>query len=455
MFSIVIPTRNRAATLKWTLRTCLDSDHPHFEVVVSDNDSSDDTAAVVAAFDDSRIRYVKTPTYLSMSRNFENGLKHASGEFLIFIGDDDGILPFGLRALGALFEKHPDLDVIDWALTSFLWPHEPRAELTLNWVSNLRGPELETSDHAWYRINHPRSNDYNDLNGFNLYHGCFRRRVIDAAESAGVSLFASPIPDVAAGIKALRFARKKMRLDVSITINGVSQKSNGWAHFTPKPAELQLQIRADFHAKTADDFPNSALVHYSWNRPNSFLGPLIDEHLDRRGDLEELDLKPWRMIYIEYLLRLSREQVASLLPETNAIFAWTRQKGARNTEPLTDDEVASYRPAERRLPRYFALPFRFSPSTLEAAANAPTLPRVRICEPRIVSMQQREQDIHVSAETANDEFTIQDYVQLTASVMRCDPFDTVKLLVDDPAVFRSRVVSNILSHLEAVKSPAS
>ena len=448
-FSVVIPTRNRAVTLKSALRTCLDLDHPSFEVVVSDNDSSDDTAAVVAAFGDARIRYFKTPAYLSMARNFENGLKHARGEFLIFIGDDDGILPFGLRVLEAIFEGEPDLDAIDWALNAFLWPHMPSTKLTLNWISNLRGPEIETAEQAWHRINHPRSTDYNDLNGFNLYHGCLRRRVIEGAEQVGVSLFASPIPDVAAGIRALRFARKKLRLDVAITINGTSHMSNGWAHYLVKPAERQLQIRADFHAKTAADFPNSALVQYSWNRPNSFLGPLIDEHLDRYGDLRALDLQPWRMVYIEYLLRLSEEQLEALLPEVNSIFDWVKQKGAANANPLSADDVNLSRPAEKRLPHFFALPFRFSTETLAAAAGAPGIPHVRIADPRLISMAQGEKDIVLNVRSAGGQFTIHDYVQLTTSVMRCDPFDTVKLLVEDPAVFRSRVVSNVLGHLTA------
>ena len=74
---------------------------------------------------------------------------------------------------------------------------------------------------------------------------------------------------------------------------------------------------------------------------------------------------------------------------------------------------------------------------------------MRIADPRLISMAQGEKDIVLNVRSAGGQFTIHDYVQLTTSVMRCDPFDTVKLLVEDPAVFRSRVVSNVLGHLTA------
>jgi len=47
--SIVIPTRERAETLRYALAACARIDDSQIEIVVSDNASLDDTAAVVAA----------------------------------------------------------------------------------------------------------------------------------------------------------------------------------------------------------------------------------------------------------------------------------------------------------------------------------------------------------------------------------------------------------------------
>src|SRR5262249_18302130 len=49
LFSVVIPTRERAETLTYALRTCLEQDFDDYEVVVCDNCSSPATRAVIQA----------------------------------------------------------------------------------------------------------------------------------------------------------------------------------------------------------------------------------------------------------------------------------------------------------------------------------------------------------------------------------------------------------------------
>ena len=44
-----------------------------------------------------------------MRANFENALKASSGDYVIFFGDDDGILPLQFKFLRNILEKHqPD-----------------------------------------------------------------------------------------------------------------------------------------------------------------------------------------------------------------------------------------------------------------------------------------------------------------------------------------------------------
>jgi glycosyltransferase involved in cell wall biosynthesis len=74
--SIVIPTRERSATLKFTLKTALDQTDGDYEIVVSDNFSQDETERVVLEFQDPRIKYVNTGRRLSMSDNYEFAAKN-------------------------------------------------------------------------------------------------------------------------------------------------------------------------------------------------------------------------------------------------------------------------------------------------------------------------------------------------------------------------------------------
>ncbi|MGJ3628329.1 glycosyltransferase family 2 protein [Sphingomonas sp. MMS24-JH45] len=61
LVSVVLPTHNRADTLPRALACVLAQDHRHLDIVVVDDGSTDDTAAVVARLADPRIRYLVTP----------------------------------------------------------------------------------------------------------------------------------------------------------------------------------------------------------------------------------------------------------------------------------------------------------------------------------------------------------------------------------------------------------
>ena len=91
--TIVIPTRNRHDTLRHSLATALNQNCDRLTVLISDNDSTPETRAVVEEVRDPRIRYIRSPGQLSMAGNYEFALDNVEDGWLIQIGDDDGLLP--------------------------------------------------------------------------------------------------------------------------------------------------------------------------------------------------------------------------------------------------------------------------------------------------------------------------------------------------------------------------
>jgi hypothetical protein len=57
----VIPSRGRAHTLAFTLKTCLAQELPDCEFLVSDNSGADAVRETLGQFDDRRLRLVRTP----------------------------------------------------------------------------------------------------------------------------------------------------------------------------------------------------------------------------------------------------------------------------------------------------------------------------------------------------------------------------------------------------------
>ena len=85
-FSVVIPTRNRAATLRQTLAAVTAQDYPHYEVIVVDDGSTDDTAGMVAA-EFPNVRLIRQSNRgPAAARN--RAIRESSGEVVAFTDDD-------------------------------------------------------------------------------------------------------------------------------------------------------------------------------------------------------------------------------------------------------------------------------------------------------------------------------------------------------------------------------
>lgn len=89
LFSIIIPTYNRAELLRRCLNSILSQTFCDWEAVVVDNYSEDNTEEVVKSFNDPRIIYCKNHNYgiISISRN--KAIDLSSGKWLCFLDSDD------------------------------------------------------------------------------------------------------------------------------------------------------------------------------------------------------------------------------------------------------------------------------------------------------------------------------------------------------------------------------
>jgi glycosyltransferase involved in cell wall biosynthesis len=102
-FSVVIPTCDRPSTLYACIQTVVAQSYDNLQIVVQDNASDSRTREVVESFTDKRIVYRRLKARVSMRANSEAGLKAADGEYVIFIGDDDGLSLGAISTLSEIF----------------------------------------------------------------------------------------------------------------------------------------------------------------------------------------------------------------------------------------------------------------------------------------------------------------------------------------------------------------
>lgn len=115
--SVAIPTYNRGTLLQANLRNLLSqiqSIGESFEVVVSDNASSDDTESIVAALiaEGGPIVYFRNATNLGMDKNADLAIRRSRGEYVLLFGDDDMLEPGALANILRCLTEHPDLGII-------------------------------------------------------------------------------------------------------------------------------------------------------------------------------------------------------------------------------------------------------------------------------------------------------------------------------------------------------
>jgi glycosyltransferase involved in cell wall biosynthesis len=107
LFTIILPTRNRAELLRTAIQSVLWQTLPDFELLIYDNASEDSTPEVVREFEDHRITYVRAPRWVNPPQQiYEQSFKLARGQFLHTIGDDDALFPHCLERAKFLVEKH-------------------------------------------------------------------------------------------------------------------------------------------------------------------------------------------------------------------------------------------------------------------------------------------------------------------------------------------------------------
>ena len=116
--SVCIPTYNRAPMLGPFLRSILDQRGVDFEVLISDNCSSDGTPAIVAAYAerDPRVRYYRNDTNIGPYPNMNRLLTLAGAEYVCILHDDDVYDPNFLARQSAFLDRHPTVGMVHCAV---------------------------------------------------------------------------------------------------------------------------------------------------------------------------------------------------------------------------------------------------------------------------------------------------------------------------------------------------
>jgi glycosyltransferase involved in cell wall biosynthesis len=112
LVSIIVPAYNAASYISDLIESVLGQTWANWELIVVDDGSTDETAAILANVRDPRIRII-TQCNAGASAARNAGLDVASGEFVTFVDADDKLSPESLACRARYLQANPSVDIVN------------------------------------------------------------------------------------------------------------------------------------------------------------------------------------------------------------------------------------------------------------------------------------------------------------------------------------------------------
>lgn len=266
-FSVLVPT-TRGHLLTHSLATLLAQDFPSCEIIVSHN-AHGDAPPLSNLPTDPRIKHVRTTEKLSVDRSWEFALSHARGEWVLLVGDDDGLLPGAMSLLHQTIEANPAADIFLWKWASFTyadWRDSAAAALAQLPPFTDQAYRIDTTDYLKQLIQFRQENwACTKIMLPSIMRGAYRMSVVDRIRHDTGGLFKLVTPDYAAATAMLAYASSMVFIDKPLCIMGSTPDSLGAAgtgNMEHKNEAYRLIGDPEFgFAKVKDKITNRACIY--------------------------------------------------------------------------------------------------------------------------------------------------------------------------------------------------
>jgi len=156
-FSICIPNYNYAQYVGETIQSVLDRIYPHFEIIIADNASTDNSVEVVNSFQDERIHLIQNRYNIGFAPNLQQVARQAKNDFMLMLSSDDRMLPEALEVYSSILNTQDEA-----AFRTILFSEAYQINsnglqtdysvLQPSFYLDLKGIEKKTSDSRKYYI---------------------------------------------------------------------------------------------------------------------------------------------------------------------------------------------------------------------------------------------------------------------------------------------------------------
>lgn len=225
LLSVVVPTKNRQFYAKKCVQSILSIQDERIEIVVQDNSDDETLRYMLEEFShDVRLKYNYNNGIFSFIDNFNMAIDHAVGDYVLIIGDDDGINPEIINIVE--WAKINNLDAIKPELIAdYVWPLDNNSSGII---------EIKTFT-AKCKYFNPRKEVIKLIqNGFinyliydlaKLYHGIIKNECLKKVKKVKGNYFGGLTPDIYSAMSLSLIVNKAVKIDYPLTIAGYCSTS--------------------------------------------------------------------------------------------------------------------------------------------------------------------------------------------------------------------------------------
>lgn len=254
LLSVVVPTHNRSDYAISCIEAVLALDFPEIQLVMTDTSTDGRLQELLNQSDcaflaDPRFLYRRIQTPSNLTKNHNDAVALAEGEYVCIIGDDDCLTSAAIDA--AKWASANRVPVVSQTVTStYAWPDFRSSLARGGHASRLYVPRR--AGRARWRnakldLNAALDRAFQATDGMpRCYHGIVRRELLEQVRAQTGAYFHGSSPDMSGAVATACLIERYCEVDLPLSIPGVSSGSNsGRSAMNTHKGELSSESQTD------------------------------------------------------------------------------------------------------------------------------------------------------------------------------------------------------------------
>lgn len=227
LLSIVVPTKDRYPYLKSLIQLIEGFNCLEIELIVQDNTA--DNTDFINSEEYKFVKYFYEKEQIPIYLNCDKAILHSNGEFVCFIGDDDGVTKYIIDCVRWM--KNNDIDVVMPSPVAYSWPDRIVKSSTMTKLGGVvykpfTGKIMKISTEK-VLLDSVQAGFINRGEMPLVYHGIVKRTTLNRIYDKCGTFFPGASPDIANAVALCLSTNAFYKVDMPITISGASKTHGG------------------------------------------------------------------------------------------------------------------------------------------------------------------------------------------------------------------------------------